>query len=60
MIFALILIDICFMLSHLCEGINWMFYPLAMISAVCTLVALESYENLKERVEKLEKKGGEG
>lgn len=56
MIIALILINICFLLAHLCEGIDWMFYPLVMISTVCIFVAFDSYENLKKRVEKLEKK----
>ena len=34
MIFALIIIDVCFLLAHLCEGIDWMFYPLVMIATV--------------------------
>jgi hypothetical protein len=60
MIVALILIDVCFLLAHLCEGIDWMFYPLVIIITFCTGVAFDSYENLKKRIEKLEKKGGEG
>ena len=60
MIVALILLNICFMLAHVCEGINWMFYPLAIVGFFSIIIALDSYENLKKRIESLEKeRGGE-
>ena len=60
MIVALILLNICFMLAHVCEGIDWMFYPLAVVGLFSVITALDSYENLKKRIERLEKeRGGE-
>lgn len=55
MVVALILLNICFVLAHMCEGISWMFYPLAIVGLFSTIIALDSYENLKKRIERLEK-----